>query len=321
MSSVETIALGVVSGLIVNGLTSLVGSIIGGRGEEAHSALGARQLIEEDADIVSLLRKANAAIAIATASEVPLQTGQLRAFLVSSEAKSVVRHIYASQLVDQSNKSLQAVKSEFTTLLSLHLGIPLSEVAELSDSLFQALLRGCNRVLSLAVNEGVLSAHEARSEFRYRIIRDELEDLKRNLEMIGEYGQPDVERILLFEDAYSREVGTRHGEITPPQFAASQRVPIDDLYVPPNLSDISGVRGTEPRTLDVGRFLSELYRAVILGNPGSGKTTLTHKLCHDLADRSGSTGLPQRQVTPILVVLKEYGAEKKTRNEVTSIGV
>jgi hypothetical protein len=53
---------------------------------------------------------------------------------------------------------------------------------------------------------------------------------------------------------------------------------------------------------------------VLLGNPGAGKSTFAQKLCFDLAAKSLDRVFAFRQVTPVLVVLREYGAEKKAHN-------
>jgi hypothetical protein len=61
-------------------------------------------------------------------------------------------------------------------------------------------------------------------------------------------------------------------------------------------------------------FLSGIYRAVLLGNPGGGKSTFTLKLCHVLATCYLERLFAGREVTPILVVLRDYGAKKKELN-------
>jgi predicted NACHT family NTPase len=58
-------------------------------------------------------------------------------------------------------------------------------------------------------------------------------------------------------------------------------------------------------------LLSNLHRTVVLGNPGGGKSTLTNKICYDFSKASNED--PSR-VTPIPVILREYGSEKKAHN-------
>jgi hypothetical protein len=91
-------------------------------------------------------------------------------------------------------------------------------------------------------------------------------------------------------------------------------VPIDELYVPPDFVRIPQKRGEEPERFTMPDFLAVTYRAVLLGNPGGGKSTFTHKLCYDLATYYPQRLFAGRQVTPILVVLRNYGAEKKAHS-------
>ena len=56
------------------------------------------------------------------------------------------------------------------------------------------------------------------------------------------------------------------------------------------------------------------HRVIVLGNPGGGKSTLTLKLCHDLASRYDERLLNGLRLTPVLVILREYGGLKKTDN-------
>lgn len=59
--------------------------------------------------------------------------------------------------------------------------------------------------------------------------------------------------------------------------------------------------------------MSFLFRAVVLGNPGSGKSTLASRICSSLAKHSSNRALGGRRITPILVVLRDYGSAKKDR--------
>lgn len=52
----------------------------------------------------------------------------------------------------------------------------------------------------------------------------------------------------------------------------------------------------------------------MLGNPGGGKSTCTQKFCYDLVTQYSDRLLNGRQVTPILVILRDYGAKKKEVN-------
>lgn len=61
-------------------------------------------------------------------------------------------------------------------------------------------------------------------------------------------------------------------------------------------------------------LLPRVYRTVILGNPGGGKSTLTNKICFDFTKTSKEAQSSTNKITPIPVILREYGSEKKTHN-------
>ncbi len=62
------------------------------------------------------------------------------------------------------------------------------------------------------------------------------------------------------------------------------------------------------------KFVDEIDRTVVLGDPGAGKSTLAVKLCHDLATGEADRTYRDLTVTPILVILRDYGADRKTHN-------
>jgi hypothetical protein len=239
---------------------------------------------------------------------------QICLFLTSAEAEAIVRQIYAAQILDSQEQSLELIRKEFLIAFSLYTDIPEDELENSVTPIFNALIAGCEEALQIAIDQGRLSAHEAKSAFRHRILLDEIAAIQKNLTFLTTRQLPTIEEILEFEVKYRQQVADRHKSITPPYLDAARKLPIDQLYVPPNFVKISVQEDEQSENLAMPNFCWWIYRTVLLGNPGGGKSTFAEKLCYDLATRYSQRLLAGRQVTPILVVLREYGAQKKDHN-------
>src|SRR5271163_2285120 len=176
---------GIIAGLIANGLTELIryASIELGSREEIN-----RSVVEElqgDKELETALRKA----IVAVAKEVNLQndraTEKLLLFLISPEAEAIVRQIYGIWLTSAGgSKTESELRTEFTLLMALYLGSGAVEIQEVANELFRALTAGCELALKKSIAKGVLAAHEAKSEHRFRFLADELATIERNLELL-----------------------------------------------------------------------------------------------------------------------------------------
>jgi len=308
--------LNVLCGLIANGLTGLLGSALGrapGRSKREQEHL---QLIRKDATLGTILQKATASVARSSRPGDQRRAEKLRFFLSSPDVEAMVRQIYASQLTpSRSGSYMESIRAEFLASLSLHLGQSEGDATDLGSGLLEALVAGCTRALAASIEKGLLPAHEAMAEFRHHMVLDELAAIQKNFELLTGPTKPNLQLFLQFEKKYRQQVGSRHRHIMPPHFDAARKVPIDQIYVPPNfVTAPKKKRGEEPTVLKASDFLARVYRAILLGNPGGGKSTFTHKLCHDLATRYSDRMFAGRQITPIPVVVREYGARKKSHN-------
>ncbi len=235
---------------------------------------------------------------------------QICLFLTSSEVEGIVRQIYAASILEIREQNLELIEQEFLQGFSLYTNIPENELRDSVKPIFEALIGGCEAALTVAIGQGRLSAHEAKSAFRHRILYDEIATLKKNLELLTAPQKPNVQEILKFEATYRQQVANRHNKITPPYLDSVKKLPIDALYVTPNFL-VANTKEQESLSLNISEFRQIIYRTVLLGNPGVGKSTFTKKLCYDLASRYSERLLAGRKVTPILVILHDYGAKKK----------
>jgi len=124
----------------------------------------------------------------------------------------------------------------------------------------------------------------------------------------------DLTEVHDFVRTYLREMIARNADLVPQHFDMQTRVPIDKLYVAPCFQALGDEVGRlMPMSADANPYAPEvifpmahalrrMYRAVVLGSPGAGKTTLTQKIIHDLCTIPHIGDI----CVPFLVVLRKY---------------
>ncbi|MGA9097452.1 MAG: hypothetical protein WB392_00805 [Methanotrichaceae archaeon] len=306
--SIETIILGI----IANGLTSMISHL---------GYAGKRILIDQtikkdspDPDLTRIIESSvKAAGELAELNGIP--DDKLSSFLALPEVEMIVRQIFSSKLLENQEKPrLDLIHKEFLGLASMFFGVDESKLEKPMSQLLDSIIDGCDRALTIAIDNDMLSAHEAKSTFRHNILLGELVTIQKILVFLANEKKPSLENIIEFETKYRGQIVHRHGTITPPNFDKTIKIPINNLYVVPSFIMNPRKKGDEPQSIKMKDFLSQIHRVVILGTPGGGKSTFTLKLCSDLAANYSDRLFAGREITPILVILRDYGAEKKARN-------
>jgi nucleoside phosphorylase len=280
-----------------------------------------RDRLERDADLTELLQTLTGALVEAdrlrdSARErfIPAVWRGLASFVKTPEFDMIVRQVYAAFLVEQvedRDQGLDSIQTEYTALLSLHTSLPAAQFSKQALGLFGLLLQACKKATeALGLPRLTLRVLLTIAELN---LLDERKGLAKSLAFLSAPTRPDVRAALGFEQAYRQQVAERHNMIKPPYFNTVRKLPIDRIYVLPLFSGIPTKDRPTPSSLDYRRFVAGLGRTVLLGQPGGGKSTLTLKLAYDLATRPAERLLEGRRVTPILVILREYGAERKER--------
>jgi NACHT domain len=256
-------------------------------------------------------RKAAAEKAIAQALSEFTSNSKLGAasqeFLKSPEAASCVRRLFATKLRPGGGMTVAGVKREFISLFSLRTGLDRVELAPAAGHIFDLVVAGVEDVIDRGIANGSIPALAARSAAQTRLVLDAVADISTNLELLRTK-KLSVEDILSFEESYRQQVSVRHAHIIPPHVDVVRKIRINQLFVPSSfLSDENGLDGT----FGISELLAVAHRAVILGNPGGGKSTFALKVCHDLASRYDRRLFNGRFLTPVLVILREYGSVKQ----------
>lgn len=222
--------------------------------------------------------------------------------LLHPEATTLVRMVFVARAHDL-GKSTEELRSAFIRIHRRY--VPEVNEAESGD-LFDLLVSAAEGILEAAAKAGDTEAAEAMAAIRFRRLTEEIRGLDHSLEALGAATDDDIDGYLEWERVYRDQVLVRNGTITPPSFDAAERVPIDDIYVESRFRASSEV-DTES-ALSPDDLVRSLDRTVVLGDPGAGKSTFAMKLAYDLA--RNRIALPGGSLTPLVVTLKDYGAEK-----------
>lgn len=247
--------------------------------------------------------------------DIPVQ-GEAKAnvtkFLLLPETQNLLRQVFSSQFSARTSH-LEAIEREFSLLFSLHVSLPAEQMATIAHDVFQYVVDSCEETTRKLIDKGIITGLEMSAAARHHLVMGELSNIQKNIQLLKD-NSVDINSILKFEQQYREQVKERHSNIKPPTYDNVRRIPIDDIYVTPNFVKVSARKSDMPMRIDIDQFFRELHRTVVLGSPGGGKSTLSQKLCYELSARYDEQPLIGRQVTPMLVVLREYGVEKKLRN-------
>jgi hypothetical protein len=226
---------------------------------------------------------------------------ELIAFASSAEAEGLVRQLFGYHLVQD---DVEGLRQTFIDLGRTATGdrVAVGALNRLFDLLGDAALTA----LTALIDDPSVAAHDAKSSLQFRLLRDEVRAIGQSLQTAA----PDLAAITAFEAELREHVETATRHIVPPYLDALRRVPINDLYVSPLLQSVSDANA-EHLIESTDQFLSNFHRSVVLGHPGGGKSTLAQKLAYDVATRRGERLVAGRDVTPAVVLLRDFGARHK----------
>jgi len=189
----------------------------------------------------------------------------------SLSARFWIEDVFTAEHVDSLSKGVfNALEAEILTL-----------VAESSFNLT------ANPVAAARV--ALISAESARASVRNC-------DLLRGLSSLAE--------IQKFEEEFCRQVTAIYAKVRLPHTGAKQLVNLSDLYVKPRVAPL----GFEQQAAadDLRDSIGTSLRAVVLGDPGGGKSTLSTYLALGIA--KGSPEVYDSVRIPFLIVLRDFAA-------------
>jgi hypothetical protein len=199
-----------------------------------------------------------------------------------------------------------AMRDELRASLSAHLGRTLDERSRLSDAdkIFDVLSQLTEAAVLRLRKDGYKLTDEALQRMHRLILEMYTSSIERNTRLLSGLRTENLERNNDFLNRLRTQVAFRYRNIEPPDFERIVRIPIEEMYVSPSLSE--GIQPSLYATneLNLTNFVIRIYRTVVLGDPGGGKSTLSAFLAHEI----GSGNFRQdifRSKTPLIVVLRD----------------
>jgi hypothetical protein len=224
--------------------------------------------------------------------------------LSSDRCHAVLHELLAARLTDAPEQQLDRLRESFNRALWPLGTLDQQAAHQVADAAFEYF----DDELSEAVArlEGALpdAARQLRDRaIGHRIIAI-LDAIERHQAALAEDGDHHADRELL--SRYLRHVVEEFGTLTPPDLEHRRRIPIGELYVPPNIAPIppdTADREKPPAVAQplLTQFAAGIDRTVLLGDPGAGKTTAARALMHTFAS---TTAVP-----PFLVTLRDFASD------------
>ncbi|MFI6652146.1 NACHT domain-containing protein [Streptomyces sp. NPDC050529] len=227
----------------------------------------------------------------------------LKEYLESPDFTSLAMSVAANEFTETGKKQAKKLESAEGNLKA-HIGAipgaPLHSVsaivAEIWTSLNSAIVEHAHQIHASNTLPPETRAAVVRMAANYARADIKRSELLQDVEHLSSYYD--------FENSLREQVKNLHATMKLPHAGTTRRVAYSRLFVEPNfiLHDDSGSTHNARRA-DLNETLSTFHRAVILGDPGGGKSTLSLKLAFDIAKQAFPA---TSAVIPFLVVLRDY---------------
>jgi hypothetical protein len=300
----DPITLNLLLGLLTNAVWTMIHGTAAELGKRISEKATIQNTLARSVPLATLLQRVGAGLS---------HNGQVKdkavaAFLASPDLDSVLRHLFLAPL-SGSDFSVIDAKTEFSLVARSRIPHLTEEAA---DQVFGLLVEAAEITLQEAIGPGQSGAINALSQYRTRLLLSEVRAVKHHVEYLGQLQQYDPKTADAYESQYRGQALTRHKWIRPPAFDTARKYDIHELFVEPHLVTTDPQNPSKTTRIALGQLVESAHRAVILGNPGGGKSTLSAKLLVDVASGYPNFTVGGRRVTPVLVVLRDYGAARQS---------
>lgn len=237
---------------------------------------------------------------------------RLEELLSGDDVQAAIQELLAVRLTDGANLDAARAREVFVLTLARANDPEISSHAESLANYYDEEI--CDLVGRLAESPMLT---QIRSEALSTRMIAVLRAIERHVAALTARPSPRSENDFLTR--YRAHVIDQHGKLEPPDFERRRRVPISDIYVPTVIYEEAAHELTnspiseELPSITVWDLAKFIDRTVLLGNPGSGKTTTSTVLLHHFASDSSCH-------IPFLVTLRNFAAvDPPTRSVVDFI--
>lgn len=295
---------GILSGLIVEALKGAAAAYVGPDRTRAADESGPPEFLQIATKSARAHLLTHLDIDEAASQCTKAQLDAVKSFLLSPESLTVMEHIFAAELVGRASLHRELLDLELKLGLQHH-GAP-SNNDELRDSLLMSFMAVAKACVEEIEESSPSLARGLRGVTWELSIDTQLTAINLQLrELAHKESRASTRQVKAFREAYTKASLPLFSRIQPPNLDGADPVPIDQIYVTPTL-DFDGT------DRDIAWLMTQ-RRAVILGDPGGGKTTLSTAIAYRLL--TGSIEHPLSRgtstVLPLVVTLRDYAAANK----------
>ena len=229
---------------------------------------------------------------------------EIASALRSAEVHGVLRELLAARLTGAEERDVEHVRTVFS--LTVSAAIPSPHAASLAEKLFGYYDSEISELVARLRATRPELLREVRAEaFGARMVAV-MQAIERHVEALS--ARPNLHAEADFLARYRRHLTEHHGMLEPPDFQRRRRVPVEDLYVSPGIVQLLPVPAQAPaQQATLWQFAQEIDRTVLLGAPGTGKTTAANVLMYwQASERDGPV--------PFLVALRELTSARESRS-------
>lgn len=238
---------------------------------------------------------------------------RLASFLASREYFTYIYHVFVFIFAGRDPISSDVIIAELTAAVAKY------EYHNEADvlTLHNILASTATRIADLAAVRSKELPHAASVEAHAIMATQYLESIDRQLSALLTDADVSVEEVESVVQDYCSALQRQYGRLQPQSFEGADLVPIDGLFVLPQITTPSESDGRRSpfeqrrHSYDLDD-IANTGRAVILGDPGGGKTTLSRKMARDIAVGSVAINGIRQSVIPFVIVIRQFGEYLKS---------